>query len=114
MCFRCSTAIVAISQANVKFIQKFVSSKKVTVIYNGMELSSTHTITKHDNGIIKMAYAGRLSTLKAVDILLHACAILVAEGHTHFTLDIIGEGEERTLLETYVREHTLSKLVHFL
>lgn len=96
------------------FIQKFVSSKKVSVIYNGMELSHAHKIVKHDDGIIKIAYAGRLSTLKAVDVLLDACTVLVTEWITNFDLDIIGYGEERIPLEKYAKEHHLSKLVHFL
>ncbi|WP_454722532.1 MULTISPECIES: glycosyltransferase family 4 protein [Cupriavidus] len=46
---------------------------------------------------------GRLVHAKGFDVLLHAWA-LVAPGHPDWRLEIVGEGEERTALESLARE----------
>ncbi|WP_310572426.1 glycosyltransferase [Gemmatimonas sp.] len=60
----------------------------------------------------RMLVAGRLSSEKGVDVLVDACAILLAKGH-RFHLDIIGDGPDRASLERQAQRLALTPLVTF-
>jgi glycosyltransferase involved in cell wall biosynthesis len=67
-------------------------------------------IAKHTPVLV---FVGRLVTTKGVNTIIEACQILRRENRD-FELRLIGEGPERSSLETLVRERGLSSLVHFL
>lgn len=66
------------------------------------ELKSTHIVT-----------VGRLVHQKGYDILLHVASRLRNDGY-NFTLSILGEGEQRSELESYINGHNLQDRVELL
>ena len=95
--FRLADSLVAISQANLPFIQQF-TSKKISVIYRGFNLSPVLRGKKEKPDQILIGFVGRLVKLKGVDLLIEAFAQLEQE-HRHLKLQIIWDGEERFALE---------------
>ena len=89
--------MVAISQGNLRFIQQF-TSKKISVIYRGFNLSPVLREKKEKPDLILIGFVGRLVKLKGVDLLIEAFAQLKQENR-HLRLQIIGDGEERFALE---------------
>ena len=53
-------------------------------------------------------FAGNLIPRKGLLELLSACKLLVERGHQNFMLAVVGDGEQRRELETYVEENSLS------
>ena len=59
-------------------------------------------------------YVGQIIPRKGVRILLEACKALNREGHGDFGLMIVGDGEQRSELETYCLEEGLADRVKWL
>ena len=95
--FRLAGSLVAISQANLSFIQQF-TSKKISVIYRGFNLTPVLREKKEKPDQILIGFVGRLVKLKGVDLLIDAFAQLEQENR-HLRLQIIWDGEERFALE---------------
>ena len=49
-------------------------------------------------------YVGRITARKGIQTLLEACAILKNQGYVDYSLLIIGEGDQRKELETFIKE----------
>lgn len=95
--FRLADSLVAISEANLLFIQQF-TRKKISVIYRGVNLPSILREKKGKPDQILIGFVGRLVKLKGVDLLIEAFAELQQE-HRNLRLQIIWDGEERFALE---------------
>jgi len=76
--FRLADSLVAISQANLPFIQQF-TRKKISVIYRGFNLSPILREKKGKTDQILIGFIGRLVKLKGVDLLIEAFAQLEQE-----------------------------------
>ena len=98
--FRLADSLVAISQANLPFIQQF-TRKKISVIYRGFNFTPVLREKKEKPDQILIGFVGRLVKLKGVDLLIEAFAQLEQE-HRHLKLQIIWDGEERFALEKQV------------
>jgi glycosyltransferase involved in cell wall biosynthesis len=61
---------------------------------------------------VKLLYVGRLAAEKGVPVLLRSLIALKNEGH-RFHLTLLGDGPERSTLETEVKQHGLIQMVHF-
>jgi glycosyltransferase involved in cell wall biosynthesis len=59
-------------------------------------------------------YVGRVEQRKGLHRLLEACAILQQQGHTHYRLQIIGTGDQRERLESFVQQHGLGDVIEWL
>ena len=94
--FRLADSLVAISQANLPFIQQF-KRKKISVIYRGFNFTSVLREKKEKPDQILIGFVGRLVKLKGVDLLIEAFAQLEQENR-HLRLQIIWDGEERFAL----------------
>ena len=95
--FRLADSLVAISQANLPFIQQF-TRKKISVIYRGFDFTPVLREKKDKPNQILIGFVGRLVKLKGVDLLIEAFAQLQQENR-HLRLQIIWDGEERFALE---------------
>ncbi|MBE9126897.1 MULTISPECIES: glycosyltransferase family 4 protein [unclassified Coleofasciculus] len=56
-------------------------------------------------------YVGRITSRKGLKPLLEACSVLKTEGYRDYTLLIIGKGEQREELETFVKDKGLENTV---
>ena len=110
--FRLADSLVAISEANLTFIQQF-TRKKISVIYRGFNLPPVLREKKEKPDQILIGFVGRLVKLKGVDLLIEAFAQLQQE-YRHLRLQIIWDGEERFALEKQVEMLGLSDKISFL
>lgn len=56
-------------------------------------------------------YVGRIIYRKGIKALLEACSILQAQGYEHYTLLLIGIGEQRQELEAFIKDRNLEERV---
>lgn len=106
--FRWADKIISINEANIAFITKFVSKKKVEVIYNGIEFPEVWG--KILRSIPEIVFVWRLAPGKGGHILLEAIKKLKGQWQSDFHLSIIGDGDQRELLEAFVKEHKLGNV----
>lgn len=110
--FRLADSLVAISQANLSFIQQF-TRKKISVIYRGFNFTPVLREKKEKPDQILIGFIGRLVKLKGVDLLIEAFAQLEQE-YRNLRLQIIWDGEERCNLEKQVEALGLWDKISFL
>ena len=110
--FRLADSLVAISHGNLPFIKQF-TSKKISVIYRGFNLSPILREKKLKTDQILIGFIGRLVKLKGVDLLIEAFAQLEQE-YRNLRLQIIWDGEERCNLEKQVEALGLWDKISFL
>ena len=110
--FRLADSLVAISQANLPFIQQF-TRKKISVIYRGFNFTPVLREKKEKPDQILIGFVGRLVKLKGVDLLIEAFAQLEQE-YRNLRLQIIWDGEERCNLEKQVEALGLWDKISFL
>jgi len=89
-----------------KDVAHSISNKDVEVIYNGL-LHENIMPVKNVNPIFTLLAVGRLDKIKGFDILIKE----VSKLNFPFTLNIVGEGDERERLETLIDELDLSDKV---
>lgn len=88
-----------------------------TTIWNGIHPTDIVVKEKIMSSSINFRFVcvGRLYTPhKGQDILLKAVSILKNKGITNFHLDLIGEGEYRGQLESFIHESDISEQISFL
>lgn len=96
------------------------SPERIAIIPNGIDpgdIGLTECDKKryknNESDPLEILFVGRLSVEKGVDVLLHACAILVART-THFRLKIAGGGAEASNLKNMTKRLGLGNQVVFL
>jgi glycosyltransferase involved in cell wall biosynthesis len=86
--------VVCVSEAGKKWVMETFGRKiNISVIYRGFEFPR---VERRKNTVPKIGFVGRLVSLKNVSGLLEALADMKEQS---WTLEIIGDGEERTRLE---------------
>jgi glycosyltransferase involved in cell wall biosynthesis len=110
--YKAATHVVAVSSASkMELYEKFaVKPSKITVIHNLLidpQLFQSREIQDHC-----ISTAGRLDRCKGVDVLLRAIQ-LIYEKHPDIQVHIMGDGPQRSELETLVQELGITKQVHF-
>ncbi|MDD2916227.1 MAG: glycosyltransferase family 4 protein [Candidatus Gracilibacteria bacterium] len=106
-------SVIAISEACKQFIETEFMEREVSVVYRGMDIPDIPRVPSVD-GKIRITFVGRLVHLKGVRYLLEAINMLKEEGMANISCRIVGDGEERGELETFVRENELQNEVAFL
>lgn len=109
--------VVGVSQTASDAIQKKYQLENVITLYNPIESDviikkSQEQISfplKKDN-VIRLISVGRFVPQKAYDRLLRIVHRLVSEGYL-LELWLLGDGEQRLMLENYIREYSLEKEV---
>lgn len=109
--------------ANERTQRALPSSVRVPVavlVENAVDLSvwqrpdQTESPKPNHEGRVKFIYMGRMERLKAIDILLDAFAMLCGQTlGLEFSLDLLGDGPERTSLEQQAARLDLVGKVHF-
>jgi glycogen(starch) synthase len=85
---------------------------RVTVIPHGLEFSEPTPRHEAHSGAPVIVFMGRLVTTKGVRLLFESAKIL-REQNRSFELLVIGDGPERTPLETFARDSRLAAQVRF-
>lgn len=109
--------VVGVSQTATDAVQRKYQLKNVTTLYNPIESDviikkSQEQISlplKKDN-VLRLVSVGRFVPQKAYDRLLRIIRRLVSEGYS-LELWLLGDGEQRLMLENYIREYSLEKVV---
>ena len=106
---RSAHRVTAISTVLVDRAKRF--KKDAVLIPNGLRLSDIPVAEKIPGRIL---FVGRLETMKGVDVLLRAFAALPTLAREQASLRIVGDGSERSALETLARELKVTDRVSFL
>jgi L-malate glycosyltransferase len=95
-----------------------LSPNKVTVVYNGIDIpagepvaspSADETGVRHPE--LVLCWAGRMAPVKHLSLLLEAVALI--NDRIPLTLILVGDGPERTPLESKVKELRINNSVNF-
>ena len=114
--------VIAVSRDIARNLATFgVSSNCIRVIYDGVDPSQFHPASKNEArahvGLTgqepTLLFVGNLIPVKAIEVLLKACAQLVRDRFP-FRLNIVGEGSLRAKLEAMVEPFGLKGRVKFL
>lgn len=109
--------IIVVSEQAKKDAIKYAefSDSQVHAIPNGINFDQFRPLSRKDNGIFKIVYAGGLSPRKNLCLLIDACEIL-EKRKVQFQLEIAGNHPERTPYPGMVKERALKqvKFVGFL
>ena len=91
--------------------EKFLKSQ-IVQIPNGVNINRFHPkeSSKIENRIITV---GHLTKIKGTDILLQAVANLVKKGVSHFHVDIVGDGHDRTYFENIAKDLNINSYISF-
>lgn len=85
-------------------------SERVALVYHGLSVTDYHLADPAAEGTPTLLAVGQLKAKKGYDLLLGACAALLASGRV-FRCEIIGEGPERDRLESLIDSHDLGEVV---
>lgn len=107
-----ASAVVTVSDYNVKFLQEHYMANRLHRIYNGLDLE-TFSFEAPVQRLPLVVAVGRLVEKKGFMDLLESCAILVKRG-LMFGCEIIGDGEERVVLEGRIKDLALEHHVRLL
>jgi glycosyltransferase involved in cell wall biosynthesis len=89
--------------------------QKVALIHCGVDIQQLRVVEtkRRDNSPLRLLAVGRLVPKKGHDLLIEACVLLRERGYA-VECDIIGDGPQRTLLETLIAEKKLKESVRLL
>ncbi|MBQ7734049.1 MAG: glycosyltransferase family 4 protein [Synergistaceae bacterium] len=106
--FRHSAGVICVSESVKKHLTKYLPARNIRVIYNGIIKSGLeHT---YSGGVTRFLFTGRLTRLKGLDVALRALGEL--KGYD-WTLDVLGDGPQRSGLEALSQGLGLSGRVTF-
>jgi glycosyltransferase involved in cell wall biosynthesis len=107
-------ALVAVSSGLRSYAKETAPDLPIQVIPNAIDLSAfTPPVQRETVGSVRLLYVGRFNTFKNVETLVEAVGRLSQMDVGEFELDLVGEGEQRPVLERMVSELGLSRRVHF-
>jgi glycosyltransferase involved in cell wall biosynthesis len=106
--------VICISQRVALAIrEKMGESPKIDVVYNGVDPELFVPEADHEPSIPSVLSVGNLIATKGHDLLLRAVA-RIAQSHPRIECRIIGDGPERTRLQTLARDLRIEGRVEFL
>jgi glycosyltransferase involved in cell wall biosynthesis len=107
-----SSAIIAGSRYTYSEIPQWAKEKTVYIPENGVDLERFNNPRSHRASLpLKAAFIGRLVPYKGADILLEATVEFLRAGKLE--INIIGDGPQRSVIETMADRLGISKGVHF-
>jgi glycosyltransferase involved in cell wall biosynthesis len=102
----------AVSESTrLDLVSRGIPAAAVTVIHNGVDVTTLTPDVSARAAVPRFAYLGRLKRYKQVDLIVRAFARLA---HPSATLDIAGTGNDRPRLEQLARSLDLGDRVRFL
>lgn len=105
-------SIIGVSKKIATYINKF-TSKKITVIYNGLNTDIYIPLKKKSANGVRLLFAGVLESHKGVRDALEAVNILVHNNKKKVTLFIAGSGYEENYVKEYIDNNRLANHVKF-
>ena len=107
-------ALVAVSNGLRGHAQQLTPDLPMQVISNAIDLSQfTPSRQRETDGPTRLLYVGRFSKPKNVETLIEAADLLSRMDAADFELELVGNGEQRPVLERLVSERGLGRLVRF-
>ncbi len=107
-------ALVAVSNGLRSYAKETAPNLPIQVIPNAIDLSAfTPPMQRETDGPIRLLYVGRFNVFKNVETLVEAVGKLSQMDVSEFELRLVGEGEQRPVLERMVSELDLTRKVHF-
>jgi len=105
---------VTISDFNIAFLEKRLGDlpKKPKIVHCGVDIDE-FAYQRDERRANSIVAVGRLDEIKGFDHLIHACARLKKKG-IDVTCDVIGEGEQRSMLERLISNFGLEHNVRLL
>lgn len=109
---RTADVVIVMSMGHLR--RMTARGRDVRLVHNAVlfPLEGEQLAARDDGSPSRILVVGRLSSEKGVDVLLNACAMLVARG-VCFHLDIVGDGPDRGSLESMTARNALSAVVTF-
>lgn len=102
-------------RARDEFVEKGAFTSKSGFIYNGINLDKFKKFEcSISSSKFKMIAVGRLNYAKDFPNLIHAIKLIVDQGYSNISLAIVGEGEERSNLESLIQKLNLHKVISLL
>lgn len=109
---RYSAALIVGSKYTYAQMPEWAQSKCVYVPESGVDMDRFSKVrTRKASPPLRAAFVGRLVPYKGADMLIEAAVCFLADGR--LTLDIVGDGPQRSLLEAMVEEKGLRERVRF-
>ena len=109
-----SKKIICISDAVYDYYKNYLPENKMIKIYNGVSIDANELLSNRDAneiGVTNIVLVGRLSEEKGQLQAIQATEMIKDKILVH--LDLWGDGIDRAMLETYVRQHKLESYVKF-
>ena len=107
-------ALVAVSNGLRSYAQETAPDLPIQVIPNAIDLSTfTPALRRESDGPVRLLYVGRFNIFKNVESLIEATARLQRMEVGEFELELVGEGEQRPVLERMVSDLGLTRRVQF-
>ena len=107
-------ALVAVSNGLRSHAERLTPELPIQVIPNAIDLSQFTPPRQRDaHGPVRLLYVGRFNKFKNVETLIEAVDRLNRMDIGDFDLELVGEGEQRPVLERMVAERGLSRRIHF-
>lgn len=118
---RLAARVVAVSNADRRTLirRRLASARKLTVIYNSFDprkfsgASAAPDASARNGGAAVLGFVGRLADQKGCEFLIEAMPAVI-QAHPRATLHIVGDGPDRSMLETLVNRLGLEGTVQFL
>ena len=112
--WRDADALVAVSDGLRSYAKETSPDLPIQVIPNAIDLSAfTPAPQRGTNGLVRLLYVGRFNVFKNVETLVEAVGKLSQMDVGEFELNLVGEGEQRPVLERIVSELGLTRRVNF-
>ena len=107
-------ALVAVSNGLRSYAKETAPDLPIQVIPNAIDLSAfTPPVQRETDVSVRLLYVGRFNTFKNVETLVEAVGRLSQMDVGDFELNLVGEGEQRPVVERMVSELGLTRRVHF-
>ena len=112
--------IVCVSNLSMATLKKTTGlSVKISVIYNTFDVDGIRYMAREklpgkrirNNKIVRLVSVGKLSEVKGYMRLIRVFCKLVKQDSMNASLTIIGEGEQRGLLECFANEHGIKDCI---
>ncbi len=112
--WRDANALVAVSNGLRSYAKETSPDLPIQVIPNAIDLSAfTPAPQRGINSLVRLLYVGRFNVFKNVETLVEAVGKLSQMDVGEFELNLVGEGEQRPVLERMVSELGLTRRVNF-
>jgi glycosyltransferase involved in cell wall biosynthesis len=112
--WRDADTLVAVSNGLRGHAHETIPDLPIQVIPNAIDLSAfTPALHREATGPVRLLYVGRFNVFKNVETLIEAAGKLKQMDVGDFELELVGEGEQRPVLERMVSDLGLTRLIHF-